>query len=195
VCQRVHLDLGPSVTRVPTRDEVGAPQELAVRHDHGGGATAEPLEPVDGDGHPRRPGPPSQLIRGRAEHDDVDGVDRVDGGGTVIRRERQRIDRDLGGAGAFGSETEGAGEVGPRRGPEPHERAGVPRRQRGQVGVVAGDLDVRRARRRSSPGLAVAERTRHCPRALDAAITPRKQASAAARAVSAVAGFGATSPI
>ena len=94
-----------------------------------------------------------------------------------------------------GTEADRKGEVGRGLRPEPYEDAGPSRHRGGQVGVAAGNLQVGRGRRGPAPRLARFDHAAGAFTMLDAAMTPRRHASAAARAVAAVLVTGATSAI
>src|SRR5207249_11036148 len=93
------------------------------------------------------------------------------------------------------AETDRTGEVRARVGSEANEDAGPARHRGGQVGVAAGHLQVGRRRCGSSPRLARPDHAVGALTTLDAAMTPRRHAPAAARAVAAVTSSGTTSPI
>ena len=118
----------------------------------------------------RRGGGPPQPIRRRPEHHHVDGIDGVDG--AVVRIDREGVDRDLGGASAVGPTAQRAGEVGPSgdgryrtSAPGPPRHDGDEHRRRRLATTTSGGPEAA-----SSPRLAGAQRTRHRPTSLDAAI-------------------------
>ena len=158
----------------------------------------EPRPPVDADRDVRRPSGPPQPIRRRPEHHRVDGSDGADRfGGAVVGVDRERVDRDLGGAGSHPTRGRGRGRGRTGARSEAHERTGPAHRGGDEGGVVAGDLDVGRAGRVVLPTARRGARGRgHRPTTLDAAIDaaeagvgrgPRRRRRSPA--------FGATSPI
>ena len=165
------------------RHHVAAAKELSVGDEDGDGLTRERHAIVDGDATGDAPVPPPHAIGCGARHNHVDRNHAVIGL-QCVERYRQR-------ARGLALESHRARHLRSRR-DEVHERAAHGGHRRRERGVVAGNLELRRLGRGLAPRLALGD---HAATAPAAATTPREQASAAARATAAVAGFGATSAI
>ena len=197
--ERVHLDLGPAVAGVAPGHEVEAAEELAVR-DHDGGRAARRTTACRR-GRPRRR---SAAVSRRSRSGGVPSTNMLHA--RLVRLSRARARR----AGAPAPDRPRARRrAGPtararslrRVGQEAHERARVrdaaaaaraaspPATSRS--GGVGGGAPPRLARPDHGRSI-IGGRT---DTVLDAATTPRRQRSAACRAVAAVSGSAATSAI
>ena len=147
---RVHLDLGPAVTRMPARDDVAAAEVLPVRdHDRGGVAV------VDGplvDAHVDR-------LVARVDHFARSGATPTT---TMFTANSSRPSATTRSASTASSSDAVPARCEPERprqirrtvGPELDACAGPVAHRRGERGVVAGDVPLGRTGRRAFPRLA-----------------------------------------
>src|SRR6185437_10931046 len=95
----------------------------------------------------------------------------------------------------IGAQADGPGEVARRVGPEPHECARRGEHRGRERRVSPAHVEIGRRRGGLAPRFAGFDHCAETVTALDAATTPRRHWSAAWRAVAAVAGSAAPSPI